>query len=440
MQGMSSPSSFKLPLKRLQNPAEDGVFADEDLITAENIATSASNLQNAAKTNYELRLKHADEPERFLDSEEKLFVAVKSFLSVSTSKECVLKLAEQARFFATIPGLLEHENIDIASSAIEVLHDILGSDGAEETQAAATFASTLLDERYRFLDTLLSTLDRLPEAELFTAMELAESMLELVTVDMRTWISWLVAKYFERGTSECKYYAAEITAMLLLQPENVDAFIEADGIESTVTVLAAYTNANPEGDAETEYMENLFDILCTIHSAEGKRRFVEAEGFAITLKSIHSLKLARLNAIKLLSFILLDSPEAVQAFVDCSGSLGVLFAVFVQKDATKLHRAFPRFYNERDDESYIIGIMYALALLMKNRARLQAKFIDEPDKMPRLAELETKYELDDFLRRQLQVVRLAIEGGSENVEDLQLLAEDMDEGPAKERLLELLSQ
>lgn len=392
---------FKFPLKQ-SNPNDNETL--EDLITSDTLYTNISSLKELVKKNTELRLKFQHDPSRFMESEERLYVAIKSFLSISTDISCLKKLNKSVDFFPILIALTSHENTDIVLAVIELFRDILdtsstgdGSVDKEELEEAKIFAIKLTE--HKLLDVLLRDVQGLEEELVQHVIYLVSDILDIYReANLQAWIPWLVLKFFERGTQHSKYLAAELIATLLLDEQYVASFIEADGIECTLAVLSAYKNRDPQEFEETEYMENAFDILCTLDD-EGKGRFVEANGFDILVDLITALNVSRLHAVRLLSFLLDHHAASVHAF--CSKGLGLAFSLFMQRDITKFKAKYPAHYNdstERTDEGYIISIIAEICGVCTERAR--NKF-EEPGKMDRLRELQDKYANDDYLSEKL---------------------------------------
>jgi beta-catenin-like protein 1 len=85
------------------------------------------------------------------------------------------------------------------------------------------------------------------------------------------------------GEEGNRFYAAELLAILLSLP-NVSRtaqshFLREQGIDAILKCLSVYRKRDPRGE-EIEFMENLFDCLCSVLSGgeEGKKVFREAEG------------------------------------------------------------------------------------------------------------------------------------------------------------------
>ncbi|CAE8626529.1 unnamed protein product [Polarella glacialis] len=92
----------------------------------------------------DLRIKHADEPEKYLKSEVDLDEEVKKFVHVATHPHLYAELLK----LGTIPvmvGLLNHVNTDIAVGVFEVLSELTDADVISETEEPEVFVRALFE-------------------------------------------------------------------------------------------------------------------------------------------------------------------------------------------------------------------------------------------------------------------------------------------------------
>jgi beta-catenin-like protein 1 len=101
-------------------------------------------------------------------------------------------------------------------------------------------------------------------------------------------MKFLLQRLRRPGFDSNKQYASELLSIFLHNsPENRLALIENDGMEILLLCLNAFRKRDPVDADETEYMENLFDALCsTLFESESKKLFLEFEGFELMLKMI----------------------------------------------------------------------------------------------------------------------------------------------------------
>ena len=77
-------------------------------------------LEKRSLRNQEMRTKHADAPEKFLDSELELHEAIQSLHAVATGPELYPRLVGLGAV-SSLLALLGHENTDIAIAVIDLL-------------------------------------------------------------------------------------------------------------------------------------------------------------------------------------------------------------------------------------------------------------------------------------------------------------------------------
>jgi beta-catenin-like protein 1 len=77
-----------------------------------------------------------------------------------------------------------------------------------------------------------------------------------------------------------KLYVAESLAILLQNtPENRSALGDMEGIDVLLQQLAFYKRHDPSSNEESEYMENLFNCLCSsLLWGANREKFLKGEG------------------------------------------------------------------------------------------------------------------------------------------------------------------
>lgn len=156
-----------------------------------------------------------------------------------------------------------------------------------------------------------------------------------------------------------RFYAAELLAILLSTP--VDGISEGrkriasegavDGLLKVVSVRVAprhtradssqlYRRRDPSSPDELEFMENVFDSLCSaLSEPEVKAAFLEGEGVELCVIMMKEKKLARTRAIKTLDHALggRDGIPLCEKFVELLG-LKTLFSAFMGVRVRRLTR------------------------------------------------------------------------------------------------------
>ena len=76
-------------------------------------------------------MKHADAPERFLDSEVDLDEAIQQLMGMAGLPDLYTEIAGQ-HVVPTILALLQHDNSDIAADAIQLLKELTDADARND--------------------------------------------------------------------------------------------------------------------------------------------------------------------------------------------------------------------------------------------------------------------------------------------------------------------
>lgn len=417
-----------------------------DLSTLKKLAVK---LSKAVTTNEERRLKYADSPESFAESEGSLAEEIAGLTRVSL----VPSLYPQAISLGILDkllGLLAHENSDIVGAVLGVLdewtgEDVLLSSGtadeegeqdtvkppdAQSIRGMEALLEALLEQQ-GILETLVQTLSRLnPESEddqqgLYHGLSLIENLIALdpnVTEEVARksnllpWLLSRISQAFKSSTtlSPVSVYSAEILAILLqdCQP-NRERFASGVGVEVLLKALSFYRKRDPKDDDETEFMENLFDALCSALSESSvKTLFLEEEGLELMLLLMKQKKMARIRAVKVVNHALLSPSGYALAhkWIEILG-LKTLFAAFMRKGIKDFKKTYKGFSEKEEEGVYIflklysahvshstktehiISIIVSLfkhADTIESQFRLLAKFL-ELDKVDRLVELHFEY-------------------------------------------------
>jgi len=102
-------------------------LADLENIDERGIKRIVAGLERRVRRNQEQRMKHADAPARFMDSELEVHEILQKLLALAGESE----LYAQLRAHAAVPlllGLLHHENLDIACTAVDLLQELTDAD------------------------------------------------------------------------------------------------------------------------------------------------------------------------------------------------------------------------------------------------------------------------------------------------------------------------
>ncbi|KAJ2682218.1 hypothetical protein GGH99_004834, partial [Coemansia sp. RSA 1285] len=125
-------------------------------------------LERAVSRNTQDRIKHAEEPEHFAESEAELDEAIQRLLMLANDVQC-LRTLEELGALPTLVGLMAHENADITLDVIQLVVELTAEDAwsqegesLEERRAVVGFVASLAGNE--FFEMLGQNLRRLNEA------------------------------------------------------------------------------------------------------------------------------------------------------------------------------------------------------------------------------------------------------------------------------------
>ncbi|KAK0546355.1 hypothetical protein OC861_003892 [Tilletia horrida] len=429
----------------IMNGAEEDT--GKQTTAAEDLANARKQLlkfERAINKNQEMRVKYPDDPRKFIESEADLDAAIKALVILTTKVALFYPEVVKLGTAASLCELLSHENADISSAAVELLEELTdedvldaGDEGDEDNdddqarageEAMAGFVKILVDNQ--ILDLVVQTLGRFQESfptsvpgkeeesaianlgsdlsAIYHTLSLFENLLSLQPSlaeeagKSTGLLDWLVKRITSKSRpakgglgpawDQNRYYAAELLAMLLqgVDGEGNRKRIGASGaIDELLGVIAQYRKRDPIGGEETEFMENLFDALCSTLSLDSnKPQFLDGEGVELMVIIMREKRAARLRAIKTLDFALSGpaGSKCCEAFVEALG-LKPLFSAFMGKGVVKKSDALTF-----TDEEHVLGILISLlnnlASDSEPRVRVLAKFVEaDYEKVDRLLEM-----------------------------------------------------
>jgi beta-catenin-like protein 1 len=291
--------------------AADGPINEK--IDAAWLRKTALAFEKKITLNSTLRARYESEPAKFIDSEADLDAAIKA-LSILSENPALYPDFVKLGSAASLVSLLAHENTDIALDAVEIIGELTDEDVEAEEEDWAVLVDALLEAD--LLGLVVSTFGRLDEAQetdregVYRALGVVENLCsnqktaELVGQEEGL-VRWLVerAGREEKPVGQNKQYAAEILAILVQgSEENRRRLAGLDAVDAMLQLVAAYRKRDPEkGGNEEEYMENLFEALTSlVDEAEGKAKFVEAEGVELCLLMAKEGKKSKYPAFRLL--------------------------------------------------------------------------------------------------------------------------------------------
>ncbi|OCF34946.1 beta-catenin-like protein 1 [Kwoniella heveanensis CBS 569] len=416
-----------------------------------------AKFERIVRKNAEQRGKFPDDPSKFIESESDLDGALKQFLPLTQNPPLFYPELIKSGVVALLTNLLSHENTDIAIDVVEVLRELTDEDvGAEvddleeeeqeaegsESKAYKTrmamgeFIDELLNNS--ILDLLVSNLSRLDESEdtdsqgVFQILGAFENLLSFMPplaeqiVTQTSLLPWLLKRVQKKEYDSNKQYASEILAILLQDNREIIMRLgELQGLDSLLQVLSQYRKKDPGDSEEVEFMENIFDCLCSaLSQPEMKHAFLEAEGVELMVLMMKEKLLSKTRAIKVLNYALQteDGAASCEKFVEVLG-LKSLFSAFMGKGEGKKKKLNAT--SSFEDEEHVLGILASLFTNLGSdtpeRIRLIAKFVESNyEKVERL--LEMREAAEGKLRavnKEIAMERRVMEANKEEITDVE---------------------
>ncbi|KAK3072926.1 hypothetical protein LTR53_005925 [Teratosphaeriaceae sp. CCFEE 6253] len=357
----------------------------------------AVSFEKKVTKNAELRARYEADPQKFMSSEADLDAEIKSWSLLAEHPDLYAEFAE-SESVGLLVGLLAHENTDIAIAAIEILSELLDEDVEAEPEHWDNVAAALLEAD--LLELLMSNLTRLDEGNesdrggVYHSLAVLESLGSRQNtaerVGLEKVLQWLCERIgkTEKVVSQNKQYAAEVLQVLLQSSPLLRRrlAVDIDGVDLFLQLLAAYRKRDPSKDStEEEYAENLFDALtCVVDEADGKRKFVEAEGMELALIMLKEGSFSKPRALRLLDHACAgpSAQQVCEKLVDAAG-LKIIFSSFMKK-------------SDSGTTEHLLGILASLLRLLPGesaaRIRALAKFTEKDyEKVGKLVKLREDY-------------------------------------------------
>ncbi|THV08501.1 DUF1716-domain-containing protein [Dendrothele bispora CBS 962.96] len=378
--------------------AGEAALQDTDELSITGIRRTLLKFERAVHKNQDQRSKYPDDPTKFIESEADLDSAIKSLLPLAQVPTLAYTELVRSQTVRILVELFTHENVDIVIDAVEVIHELTDEDVGDEVEEEEDNAEALkiLIEallEHSILELLVENLKRLNEDEesdrqgVFHVLGIFENILgfnpQLSTklVSGTAILPWLLQRIQSKEHSENRGYAAEILSILLQDNQaNRVELSKKDGIETMLKVLSQYRRKDPSNADETEFMENVFDCLCSaLVEPTNKQLFVDAEGPDLMVLMMKEKLQSRARAIKTLDYAMSGPSGTItcEAFIEALG-LKTLFSAFMGKSSKKSKSSIAPPASE--ETSHILGILSSLFSNIPSetpeRIRLLAKFVE----------------------------------------------------------------
>ncbi|KAF9320575.1 hypothetical protein BG006_002754 [Podila minutissima] len=427
----------------------DEINPEEETFDLGAVRKMILKFERSINKNQEMRVKYADDPAKFMESEADLDEEIKHLMALTQAPQHYPVLVE-LNTVASILSLLTHENMDISIDAIELLKELTDEEvlslnldededvsGSEGEAGMKVFVAALIKDG--MLDLLVQNLARLDEEEtndrqgVFNTLAIFENLTSIdiqlaETIVLKSQLMpWMLKRLKVKAFDSNKQYCSELLAILMQSSsDNRKRLGELGGIDDLLQLLSVYKRKDPKDPDEIEMLENLFDCLCsTLAEKEIKQLFLEGEGIELMVIMIKEKKMARIRAVKVLDYAMSTKAGTANClrFVEIMG-LKTLFSIFSRKGIDKLKKAYKSF-SEVAEEEHIIGILASLVrnlpLESGHRLRVVRKFVeDDYAKLQRLLDLREGYEA----RVQAQDEKIARENEEQELDEDEIKEEE----------------
>ncbi|ORY80665.1 Catenin-beta-like protein [Leucosporidium creatinivorum] len=462
--------------KQVLNMMEGGEATEPGELTPVTVRRQLLALEKAIDENRRLRTKFPTDPTKFVDSEFTLLEALHALLLLSSAPALTYPILLDLSTPESLGDLLSHENTDVFIAVVELLEEWLdpeglddedddegAEEGAQEKKVEATKALVDGLVTVGVVDLAVGGLDRLNEEEeegrggVFHTLGLLENLLTLTpTVAtpllaptspfLKYLVTRLAADKLPADRDQNRYYAAEMLSLVLSLPadgveEGRKRLADESHVDTLLKVLSAYRRRDPSGADETEFMENVFDALCTsLHTPAVKTAFLEGEGIELMCLMLKEKKLSRTRAIKTLDHALQGQSGIAlcEKFVELLG-LKTLFSAFMGKSANKKSKASFSTATTHEDTEHLLSLLSSLLTSLSSdsppRLRLLAKFVENDyEKVDRLIELREEVET-----RVEKAARETVAEEGEDVDEVDIYLGKLEGGLASLQLIDYVT-
>ncbi|XP_055607376.1 beta-catenin-like protein 1 [Uranotaenia lowii] len=353
--------------------------------------------------NQEMRIKFPENPEKFMESEIELNDVIQELHAVATVPDLYTLLVE-LNGVASLLELLSHQNTDISVAVVDLIQELTDVDILHESMdGAETLIEALRNQQAAGL--LVQNLERLDETVkeeadgVHNTLAIFENLIEIksefsIEAAEQGLLQWIMKRLRMKMPFDAnKLYCSEILS-ILVQDTNENRILlgNIDGIDVLLQQLAIYKRHDPASTEEQEFMENLFNCLCSaLMASENREKFLKGEGLQLMNLMLREKKLSRNGSLKVLDHAMSgpDGRENCNKFVDILG-LRTIFPLFMKTPK----RNKKRILSTDEHEEHVVSIVASMLRNCKGpqRQRLLTKFTENDfEKVERLMELHFKF-------------------------------------------------
>ncbi|EDW34482.1 GL22278 [Drosophila persimilis] len=385
-------------MRYVENEETDGDVLDEQGLKKLILVFEKRNLKNQ-----EMRIKFVENPEKFMDSELELHTVIQELKGVATVPDLYPLLVELHGLHSLLE-LLAHQNTDIAVAIVDLLQEVTDVDILGESQEGAQALIEAL-RKEQICALLVQNLERLNEQVkeeadgVHNTLAIVENLTEIDGEFVREaaeqgLLAWLLKRLKGKTPFDPnKLYCSEILS-ILIQTENDNRLLlgSIEGVDVLLQQLAVYKRHDPASNEEQEYMQNLFNCLCSaLMAKENRDRFLNGEGLQLMNLMLREKKMSRNGSLKVLDHAMAgqDGRDNCNKFVEILG-LRTIFPLFMKTPK----RNKLRLLSADEHEEHVSSVIASMLRNCKgtHRQRMLSKFSENDyEKVDRLLELHLKY-------------------------------------------------
>ncbi|KAH9103283.1 hypothetical protein AeMF1_020318 [Aphanomyces euteiches] len=384
------------------------------VLNARVVKQMVASLEKKLQKNDLMRSKYENDPSKFMESELALHEEIIRIKDVATDPSLYHVLIEN-QAIPLFMQLLTHPNYDVRMDVIALLADMTDVERVEMEFAQALVENIVQLNGLALLCENLGSLltsskedneeDDVKRTAIYNTLHIVENLAELDPACCRAMatstpmLNILLHECNVKGAemTENRLYCSEILSIVLqsTDDETCMALVAAPGTEDRLDlilqVLAKYRKKDPSSTEEEEFVENLFNALCSaLRIVAVQDRFRHLEGFELMLRCLKENKFCTTSALRVLDHATMNHTRNCERLIQLGG-LKQLFPAFMGKLKRKKKQ-------EATQDEHIISLFATLCLWLPVDSkdavldRFHAKFLEQSfEKTDRLLDLFLKY-------------------------------------------------
>lgn len=405
-------------------------------LDANSLKQSLISFEKKMNKNQMMRMKHPNDPEKFMDSEVDLNSEINDLYALAASPELYTIFVENGSMESVL-SMLAHENTDISICAIGLLQELMEPESFVQCEEAICLIDSFLDSQG--LELVVQNLQRLDEKNeedatgVYNTLAIIENLVTVrpaiaVTICSKTnLLTFLLERLSSKEFDSNKLYCSEILCVLLQADiANTKRLIEKEGLENKMDgmdallqIMFQYRKKEDLPADEMECVHNIFHSMCiAMRLPLAQTSFRELQGMELMIKCMKELRYAALCAVKVINYAITDNKENAEKLIDVGG-LKYIFPMFVGRGLPKVmvkskKKSLDSEQKETLEED-IISTICQICLLLHDSTihdssiRILSKFLEnDHEKIDHSAELVVKYSRQlKATEYQLESVQLA---------------------------------